>query len=47
MINRYKDYTNINSKGHDRLKRQATTMSIALYFFLVALFLCGVLITIR
>ena len=44
MINRHRDYTNINSKGHDSLKRSARTMSIALYFFLAALLTCGILI---
>jgi len=44
MINRYTDHTNAGSKGHDRLKRSAKNMSIALYFFLVALLTCGILI---
>ena len=44
MINRYTDHTNADSKGHDRLKRSAKNMSIALYFFLVALLMCGILI---
>jgi len=46
MINRYRDYTNANSKGHDQLKRSARIMSITLYFFLAALLMCGVLIII-
>ena len=43
---RYRDYTNTNSKGHDRLKRSAKLMSIALYFFLAALLTCGILVAI-
>ena len=46
MINRYRDYTNASSKGHDKLKRSANMVSIALYFFLAALLMCGVLIII-
>jgi len=44
MVHNYRDYANVNNKCRDRLKRSAKTMSIALYFFLAALLICGILI---
>jgi len=46
MMNSYRDYTNANSKGHDRLKRSARIMSITLYLFLASLLICGILVAI-
>jgi hypothetical protein len=47
MITRYRDYTNISSKGDDRFQRSAKITSIALYFFLAALLTCAILIVTR
>lgn len=47
MMNRYRDYTNVNSKGYDRLRRSAKTTSIVLYLLIGAFLASAILVILR
>ena len=38
------DYTNKNSRGQDRLKKDSKAASIGIYFFIVAMITCAIII---
>jgi hypothetical protein len=41
------NYTNKNSKGQDRLKKQAKAAAMGIYFFFAVLIACGIFIVLR
>jgi|10_taG_2_1085330.scaffolds.fasta_scaffold00120_30 hypothetical protein len=41
------DYTNKNSKGQERFKKKSNSVSMGIYFFMVVMLTCAILVVLR